>query len=406
MTDPTDTAAVPTTSADDDLGAAWAAVCDALRDATAIVAAPDAPLDAAGRARGYRYLGRLAAAGLRVCLELDDPDRPAFGRMIDRGMTWGLDNPDCLYLYAGIGPGRTYRITGHRGSATMLEFQANAGHFGSGDPLSWRTVSSVSADDLVCAPDGTFELIVGGPPRDHNWLATDDSVTHILFRQYFGDWEHEDPATAIIERLDAPLPVPEPSPAETRARLDRLAGWLGPGARFWDDWMRALAAKPNALSVFTAPGADAAALHGLVYGVGSWRCAPDEAVIFETRLPRCRYFSFTVMDWFNQSQEFAGRQTHLNHTQAHLEPDGTFRGVIAHADPGVPNWLDPVGAEAGGFFCRFLLPEAPVPEPAFRVVPAAEVRAALPPDTPTVTPAERAEILARRRRAALRRYSS
>lgn len=387
-----------------DVGEAWDRVCDALRDARDIVEAADAPLDADGRGRGYRYLARLAAAGARVCLELDDPDRPMWGRMIDRGMTWGLDNPDCLYLYAGIGPGRTYRIAGHRGSATMLELQVNAGHFASGDPLSWRTVSSIAADDLVTERDGTFELFVGGPPRTRNWLATDDESTYILFRQYFGDWEREDPAQVTIERVDADLPVAEPAASDVAARLDRLAEWLGPGARFWDTWMRALAETPNALSLFVAPGAEAAALHGLVYGLGSWRCEPDEAVIVETTLPACRYFSFTVMDWFNQSQEFAGLQTHLNHTQAHLAADRTFRGVITHGDPGVPNWLDAAGSTSGGFFCRFLEPESPVPEPTFRVVPRAALRDSLPPDTPTVTPTERSAILARRRRAALRRF--
>lgn len=168
--------------------------------------------------------------------------------------------------------------------------------------------------------------------------------------------------------------------------------------------MRALAAKPNDLSIFVEPGPEAAALHGLVYGVGSWRCAPDEAVIVKTALPACRYFSFTVTDWFSRSQEFTGRQSHLNHTQAYLEPGGTFRGVIAHDDPGVWNWLDRVGATSGGFFCRFLLPASPVPKPSFRVVPCHAVRDELPPGTPVVGPAERSSMLARRRRAALRRF--
>ena len=42
------------------------------------------------------------------------------------------------------------------------------------------------------------------------------------------------------------------------------------------------------------------------------------------------------------------------------EPDGTFRMVLAHRDPGVPNWLDTRGLPHGTMFWRFLLPEEPL----------------------------------------------
>jgi hypothetical protein len=83
-------------------GTAWADLCDALARASRLVlgdGVPDAPRD---RAEGFRYLTRFLAAGIAVCVEHADSDDPVFVRMIDHTMKWGLDAPDCLYLYASV----------------------------------------------------------------------------------------------------------------------------------------------------------------------------------------------------------------------------------------------------------------------------------------------------------------
>jgi hypothetical protein len=43
--------------------------------------------------------------------------------------------------------------------------------------------------------------------------------------------------------------------------------------------------------------------------------------------------------------------------------------VIAHRDPGVPNWLDAAGHREGIMFWRFLLPEEKPEKPRCKVVP-------------------------------------
>ena len=53
--------------------------------------------------------------------------------------------------------------------------------------------------------------------------------------------------------------------------------------------------------------------------------------------------------------------------------DGSFTMVIAHRDPGVPNWLDTQGSALGIVFWRFMLAEGEVETPLARVVPLAEV---------------------------------
>jgi hypothetical protein len=47
---------------------------------------------------------------------------------------------------------------------------------------------------------------------------------------------------------------------------------------------------------------------------------------------------------FMQTYDYAHRRVSLNRKQTKLERDGSFRIVIAHSDPGVPNWIDAEGA--------------------------------------------------------------
>ncbi len=50
--------------------------------------------------------------------------------------------------------------------------------------------------------------------------------------------------------------------------------------------------------------------------------------------------------------------------------------MIAHRDPGVPNWLATEGHNLGTIFWRFVLPEAPPDAIACKVVKLAELKRA------------------------------
>ena len=62
------------------------------------------------------------------------------------------------------------------------------------------------------------------------------------------------------------------------------------------------------------------------------------------------------------------RRVSLNRKQMQLGRDGSFRIVVAHRDPGVPNWIDGAGRTTGTIFMRFLLPEGEIAQPTTRVV--------------------------------------
>jgi hypothetical protein len=74
-----------------------------------------------------------------------------------------------------------------------------------------------------------------------------------------------------------------------------------------------------------------------------------------------------------QTYEYRSRRVSLNRRQMQLGEDGSYRIVVAHRDPGVPNWLDTEGRPSGTIFWRFQLPRQAPERPRTRVVPAASV---------------------------------
>jgi hypothetical protein len=393
-------------------GETWRLLCGRLAALEELVQGEGTPAAPGQRAIGTRYLTRFLAAGLRVCLECDDPEHPRFGRMADNAMSWGLDNPDCNYSFARVRGGARYRISGTRGSARHIEFQVNTGHLGDGHTPgfgnaaeAWRTLSFVSGDELRCDPDGRFEIRLSREQQPGNWLRTGDDARYVLVRQYFDDWERERPAVFAIEREGASYPPPPPSEDEIARHFETLFTWLDAGARCWDRVSRLLLSlQPNQLLMFDVSNqVDRPGLHGQSYGMGPFVCAPDEALVLEFTPPRCRMWSAALANHWWESMEFGTRQSSLNGSQAELDPDGVFRGVIAARDPGVPNWLDPEGSERGTLAVRFLFADA-TPKPVLRAVKLSELGAALHPATRRVSPAERSASLARRGLALQRRY--
>lgn len=378
----------------------------------ALLSSDGAPTGAAAAAIGERYLTRFLAAGVRVCLECDDPDYPAFGRMTENVMSWGLDNPDCNYAWARVRGDAEYKIVGSRGSVRHLEFQVNTGHLGDGripalggGEDAWRTVSFVAADTLVCDAEGKFEITLSAESREGNWLALDPEASHVLLRQYLSDWEHEVPATATIERIGAHYPRPALTPARWSSHLDTLRTWLDAGLQCWDRVSRLmLSLEANQLLMFeVTKETERPGLHGQSYGMGPFLCGHDEALVIEFEPPPCLMWGITLSNFWWESLEFAGRQTSLNDHWATVDADGRVRCVVAHEDPSVPNWLDPEGQERGTLAVRFLFADE-LPEIRIDRVPAASLRDALPEATPRIDPESRSEILGRRNRAVQRRY--
>ena len=83
-------------------GAIWRDLVERLRELESLVTGDDVPARPQDRAEGFRYLLRFLASGIRVAVPGGDPDYPELSRMVENGLSWGLDNPDCNYSWARV----------------------------------------------------------------------------------------------------------------------------------------------------------------------------------------------------------------------------------------------------------------------------------------------------------------
>ncbi len=77
--------------------------------------------------------------------------------------------------------------------------------------------------------------------------------------------------------------------------------------------------------------------------------------MIEHELPDAHYWNWSIHNlfWFD-SGAWDQRLMSCNGHQAHVDDDGKVRLVIAHTDPGVPNWLDTEGRPMGMAVYRYV----------------------------------------------------
>ncbi|GIW39441.1 MAG: hypothetical protein KatS3mg076_0018 [Candidatus Binatia bacterium] len=354
------------------------------------------PPYAVDRADGYRYVATLLRNALDVAIEEHDPDRPRV-RWLTRRNKIGYDCADALYGYAEIRPDATYRLRGNRGSVHFFGLQVMS---------SIRNLHNAHADEWEVEPDGSFELVASPARQPGNWIPLGAGADTIWFRQFFYDWENEVPARLSIERVD-PGPRGNPNgrldPADFARRLDAVAANVEANVELW--FRVAVAQREHLRNRFPEKpfgGAAMGAQKHQTAGTGYFALEDDEALVVEVRPPRAKYWSLHLCNFWLESLDYAHHQSSLNGHQAVLDPDGVFRAVVCLEDPGVANWLDPVGHREGTMIYRWnLADDAPVPET--RVVPRARLREYLPPGTRFVSPEERARAIEVRRAHVLRR---
>jgi hypothetical protein len=349
------------------------------------------------RADALDYLAGLARVALEQQLHGADPDFPRFVENPRPTAKWGAENADNRYLWAPVRPDAVYRVHGRRGTSFELLFETKEGFLQLGQA---RNFAARCASDMESGAGGRFELWLGGAERAGSWLPLDPGARWLLVREYFADWEREEPARLTIERIGGAGAPPHQTPDRVEAQIAAAADWVEGTARCWSEWVAELRAAhvPGALAPARRYGGGA---DDVLYGNDWFRLAEDEALVVECDVPDARYWAFQLVDPCFRSLDWAHRQTSLNHAQARADADGRLRLVVAHRDPGVANWLDTTGLPEGVFQYRFVWART-APQPRARVVPLAEI-GALTAGSARVSAQERSAALALRRRHAERR---
>jgi hypothetical protein len=355
-------------------GRTWSDFCRALEragDAVLREGSPDDPFD---RAEGFRYLSRLTRLALESFVEFADPAAPVLHRPAHETIKLGADNPDNFYQKATISGEHAYRIHGTRGTVHYLGFGTYVGRYGSGGRMGQS--GYVEAADLDIAPDGRFEILVSRErPASGNWLPMEPDTSSLIVRQTFQDRAVERIADLRIERIGAPGPPDPLTPERLDEGLASAASYVAGTANLFCEWAEGFRRAVNTLPPFDPAVARAA--HGdphIRYFHGYFELGSEEALLVELTPPACDYWNLQLGNHWMESLDYRYHRIDVNHHTAAREPDGSVRLVVAHRDPGHPNWLDTAGHARGTMCLRYVRARS-APVPRTRVVPFASLMA-------------------------------
>jgi hypothetical protein len=331
---------------------------------------------------GHRVLLHLLAASIDLYYE-GDPERPYWTPMPTPIRKYLGDNPDAHYFFTVLRGDRRFRIRGNTAGAVYTSFT-----FQGADTNAAAGITAARNDtQFDVAEDGSYELVVGPGASGRNGVPLDAKTVSVTTRHYFENAlsAQLDPALRVplaIEPLDAVGPPPPLTDAESARRLRAAARFFRASTldmpprdpKTQPAWV---STTPNVLGAPAVQGGrdDVSAWHAVdnAYSMGPYVLAPDQALVMTGRLPKCTFANVVLWNRWMASYEYRhGRRISLNRKQMELEPDGSYRIVVAHRDPGVPNWLDTEGRPSGTIFWRFQMPQEAPGQPQARVVALAD----------------------------------
>ncbi len=323
---------------------------------------------------GMRWILRALAMSTEVAADTN-PRLPHFQRMDTLARKVGGDNPDAEYEFAQIDGQFDYKITGNLGNIRYLGFTINAGQ----GMTPRRQIGYISDQMLDVDADGDFTILLAQtkPDEPGNWVEIPEDASGILVREYIADREVETLPTLNIEILGGAPNFAPPSDDEVAQsiigttyaflRLTTLHRSVLPQLlEDRNDFIRATSEElGGAIS-----GADN------LYMIGSYQIEDDEALVVEVQPPDTRYWNLTLESRWHEIGDYLHRPTSRTLESVEYNEDGSVQFVIAHQDPGHPNWLDTSGHGFGFMTLRWVDGESTeIPMPTTRLIKASEITA-------------------------------
>lgn len=357
------------------------------------------PLD---HASGLLHIMNNLALGLAFHVHHNDPLHPELFRYMGPDRKQGGDNHDALYLGFAVDSAHTYRLYGNRGSAKYLSITTVER-----GPTPWGggMGAALFGKDLQSDADGNFEIILSATPHPGNWIKLTPQDFRITIRQFFADWETERPMRAVVERVGQVLAPPAPTAGKIMTGLRETGDWIENTIRYWQDAMDMFRKTPNRFvswraltgdKVNATPGGDPACAY--------WKVPVGQAMIIRTRPPKCEFWNLEFTNPWWETMDYVHRLSGTNMHHAVLEEDGELIAVVAHEDPGVPNWLDTSGFTEGLMGRRWIFADS-LPEVSCTLVPHNGLFKHLPKQVKRIDAAGRQEQLAARRRGIYNRFN-
>jgi hypothetical protein len=401
---------------DEALRGAWKLFCERLQVAGDQVFKDHNPATPLHRADAFRFLTQNLGQAFDLALETKDTRHPVIHAFVTPFCKLGGDCADFVYQQAWLDGQSIYRISGNRGTARFLNFTVQGPRPEKQPGTDWPSLQEPFGDipeanlfghQLQTHWDGSFELFIGGPRRDSNWLPTTPGTRKLFLRQGFDRWT-ERPAQLRIERVDMAEPRPIPLPQEMVQAMDWAGRFVTGIMNDWPDHPYAYSGgmvdpdHPNAFPAPPASMADADRKRGRAAVNMCWQLAADDALIIEFG-SHDGFWMMTNMGVFFNSMDYLYRPVSYTPSRTKVDSDGKVRLILCAQDPGYHNWMDTQGFERGNVTYRNLMSEH---QTLFRTqrVKLAELASVLPADTVKVTAAQRVQQLRERFDGIRQRY--
>ena len=347
---------------------AFSELSETLAEIEADYLGPDRGMNtAAERAAGRYLIANALQHGFQCWFDVD-PERPLFHRWLSTTKKLLGYNPDAGYYGAVVDPAGTYRIRGNVHAACYTSFSVETG--AQDGHISKGVISTLNDTEFDIAADGSYELIASPDPHPSNWLRLEPGAGSITTRHYW-EWERSvaaDPTFHVplwIEPIEDPGPAPPMDDVAIAAGIQRVINFVRGLTLDFPDlapevmpaWVSNQANRFDNSEYSESNTEIGYAAKDNAYLQTRFELEPEQALIMRGRFPRCRFANVVLWNQRLQTPPYRYRRVSLNRNQVQYEQDGSFEIVVAHRDPGVPNWIDPAGLRTGMIFWRFLLPE-------------------------------------------------
>lgn len=312
-----------------------------------------------------------------------DATRPDFRRIVTPSRKLTGDNSDAIYFDAPVSGEHAYVIHGSMHGAAYFSLTIEEG--AEDGLMASNTAGVINDEKLDIDNNGQFTLFLGGKQRDKNWLPLTPGASRVTTRHYFENAtcaarEPDMEPRIRIECLTAKAVPAPPNDASVAAGIRRVSNavrsrTLGMPPMVNGPLPPFVALTPNEFPAPVPPGDFGLAAYDAHYSMAPFFIGPDEALVITGRWPDCRFGNVCLWNRFQQTLDYRSRSVSLNRAQTLLEADGSFRMIVAHTDPGQPNWLDTEGNLFGLVFWRFFLVSGDVETPQGKIVKLADLNA-------------------------------
>ena len=374
-------------------GRAWDDFCDQLKAAGRIVVRETHDGDPQDAVEGFRYLSRMVLMANFRAIERRTPGTRAqrIGLIPPppKGGI-GVQSPNQDHIVQPVDARHRYRITGTAGdvythlsawsppipddvgaASVGLDAEDHLERFNPNMALTPHTL--VLAD--IAAADGTVDFVLSVDPPDDGsaWMSMAPTTRELMGRVVYDDRHGQTPPRLTIECLDDHEQPETPTPEDMAERL-AVAGQLVLGQKAdYEGWTADLLTRENETEFtrewYERIGGSPDDRH---FEFGYWRVPDGSALVLEFDEPATQHWNFQLCNhWMENLANYATGEGYIDKENA-VRNDGRVRIVVAHEDPGVPNWIEPDARDHGVMGLRFVRP-AVEPQVETRLVPIADL---------------------------------